>query len=245
MVAAVRFSPHLHGLMTDTPPAPPQVTRREPAINAPWSVVALIGLLIVAHLARIVTGGAVDRFALTSADLTAGRLAGLVTYQFVHGGWTHVLMNAAFVLAFGAPVGRFLGGSARGGAAFFIFFLACGIGAAAAYAGLAGLLGGLGRAGDQWALVGASGSASGLMGAAARLMEGKGRLGAMTGRIVTGMALGWIAMNALLGLSGLTPGAAGVPVAWEAHIFGFFCGLILIGPAARVAGVGGDHALAR
>src|SRR5665213_561326 len=120
----------------------------------------------------------------------------------------------------------------RGAASFVAFFLVCGVIAALAYAGLLGLT----DPGGGWALVGASGAASGLFGAAARLIEGRGRLGSIVGRTVVGMSLAWVAVNAVLGLSGLTPGAAGLPVAWEAHIFGYFAGLILIGPVARAAG---------
>lgn len=221
-----------------------RVAPGEPAINAPWSVAALIVVLIGAHAARVFTGGDVDRFALTSSDLASGRFAGLITYQLVHGSWAHVLMNSAFVLAFGAPVARFLGGGARGSLAFFLYFVACGMAAAAAYAGLETLMASAGRGGGGWALVGASGAASGLMGAAARLIEGRGRLGSMTGRTVTGMTLSWIAVNAVLGVSGLTPGTAGAPVAWEAHIFGYFCGLLLIGPVGWLAGAKGDHEIA-
>ena len=216
----------------------------EPAINAPWTVATLIAVLIGAHAARVFTGGDVDRFALTSGDLAAGRLGGLISYQLVHGSWAHVLMNSAFVLAFGAPVARFLGGGARGATTFFLFFLACGVAAASAYGGQQTVMASFGRGGGGWALVGASGAASGLMGAAVRLIEGHGRLGSIVGRTVTGMTLSWIAVNAVLGLSGLTPGTAGAPVAWEAHIFGYFCGLLLIGPAGWMAGVKGDHAIA-
>jgi membrane associated rhomboid family serine protease len=92
--------------------------------------------------------------------------------------------------------------------------------------------------------VGASGAASGLMGAAVRLIEGKGRLGPPFGRTVVGMSLSWIAVNLVLGVSGLTPGAGGAPVAWEAHIFGYFCGLFVIGPFGQLAGLKRDHAIA-
>jgi membrane associated rhomboid family serine protease len=215
----------------------------EPAINAPWTVAVLIVLLVGAHAARVFSGGDIDRFALTSSELAAGRLSGLITYQFVHGSWPHVLMNSAFVLAFGAPVARFVGRTTRGSVAFFLFFITCGVAAAAAYAGLEAILAVV-RPGPGWALVGASGAASGLMGAAARLIEGKGRLGSLTGRTVIAMTFSWIAINAVLGLTGLTPGAAGAPVAWEAHIFGYFCGLLLIGPFGWLAGAKGDHEIA-
>jgi membrane associated rhomboid family serine protease len=60
----------------------------------------------------------------------------------------------------------------------------------------------------------------------------------MTGRTVVGMTIGWILVNAVLGLTGLTPGTAGAPVAWEAHIFGYLAGLLTIGLFGRLAG---DH----
>jgi membrane associated rhomboid family serine protease len=219
-------------------------TAYEPAINAPWIVAALIGVLIGAHALRMVAGGDADQFALTSSDLAAGRFGGLVTYQFVHGSWAHVLMNSAFVLAFGAPVARFLGGGVRGTVAFVGFFLVCGAVAAVAYSASGALQALAGVAPGPWALVGASGAASGLMGAAARLIEGRGRLGPIFGRTVVGMSLSWIAVNLVLGVSGLTPGAAGAPVAWQAHIFGYFCGLFVIGPFRHLAGVKHDHAIA-
>lgn len=214
---------------------------REPALNLPWPVAGLIGALVLAHAGRLALGVDGDRFAFTSADLPQGRLEALLTYQFVHGSWTHLVMNSAAILAFGAPVARYLGRGARGGLMFLAFFLSSGAVAAIAYAAMAEILGVDVPAGQAWALVGASGSASGLMGAAARLIEGRGRLGPLSGRTVWGMTVGWTAVNVVLGASGLTPGAAGVPVAWQAHIFGFLAGLLLIWPIGWAAGAGSDH----
>jgi hypothetical protein len=53
---------------------------------------------------------------------------------------------------------------------------------------------------------------------------------------VIGMTIVWCLANAVLGLSGLTPGAAGLPVAWEAHIIGYAAGLLLITPFAWLSG---------
>jgi len=205
---------------------------REPMFNAPRIVLLLVVALIAAHAWREMAHAGVERFALTEADLPAGRWSALVTHMFVHGGWAHVLTNAAFTLAFGAPVARFLGAGPRGAATFAAFFLVCGVAAALAYVALLTLIQPLGG----WALVGASGAASGLMGAAARLIEGRGALGSALGRTVIAMTLAWIGLNTVLGLSGLTPGAAGAPVAWQAHIFGYFAGLALIGLFGRIAG---------
>ena len=204
---------------------------REPMFNVPWPVLALIAALIATHVWREMAQAGVASFALTEPDFRAGRWWPLISYMFVHASWVHLLMNGAFTLAFGAPVARFLGGGARGAAAFFAFFLTCGVIAALAYAGVLSL-----SEAAPWALVGASGAASGLMGAAVRLIEGRGALGPVRGRTVAAMTFGWIALNAVLGLSGLTPGAGGAPVAWEAHIFGYLAGLALIGLFARAAG---------
>jgi len=209
----------------------------EPFIKLPWPVVWLIATLVAAHAARIWLRADPENFALTASDLATGRWSGLVTHLFIHASWAHVLMNSVFILAFGAPVARFLRPTAFGALAFWSFFLACGILAGGGFAALAMALAKVGLASPDWALVGASGAASGLMGAAARLIEGRGRPGPLGGRTVVGMSIAWILVNVVLGVTGLTPGTAGAPVAWEAHIIGFFAGLLLISPFARLAGV--------
>jgi len=219
--------------MSNSAEAPP--ARSEPAFRAPWPVILLIAVLIGTHALRTWLGVDPDAFALTGPDLAAGRWTGLVTHLFVHASWVHVLMNSVFILAFGAPVSRFLRTDALGALAFWLFFLACGVVAGAGYAGVASGLARMGAGSNDFALVGASGAASGLMGAAARLIEGRGRLGPLTGRTVVAMSVAWILINAVLGLTGLTPGTAGAPVAWEAHIIGFFAGLLLISPVAWAA----------
>ncbi len=217
----------------------------EPFLNVPWIVLLLIAVLIGAHAARV--GLRIDAapFCLTSEDLNAGRWMGLVSYMFVHQNWAHVIMNSVFILAFGAPVARYLGEDARGVLLFLAFFLLCGALAGLAFGGLELGLAAVGLGDPAWAALGASGAASGLMGAAARLIEGRGRLGSMTGRTVVGMTIGWILVNAVLGLTGLTPGSAGAPVAWEAHIFGYLAGLLLIGIVGRLADVDDERAFTK
>src|SRR5258708_6170570 len=111
-------------------------SRREPAFNAPWTILALIAVLLAVHGCRLALGVGLGRFALTSEDLDQGRWTPLISHLFVHASWAHVLMNCAFALAFGAPVARFLGAGGRGALAFFAFFLLCGLLAALGYAGL-------------------------------------------------------------------------------------------------------------
>jgi membrane associated rhomboid family serine protease len=53
---------------------------------------------------------------------------------------------------------------------------------------------------------------------------------------VLGMAAAWTIANVILGVTGLTPGAAGLQVAWQAHLAGYLAGVLLIGPFARLSG---------
>jgi membrane associated rhomboid family serine protease len=207
----------------------PLSIRREPMVDVPLAVAALVALLIALHAWRVLAHADAAPLALTADDLARGNLAPLVTHIFTHGGWAHVLMNSAFCLIFGVPVRRFLGPGARGTFLFLLFFLVTGIAAALGYAAL--------YPHGRWMLVGASGAASGLFGGASRLFEGRGVLSRIVSRPVITMTLGWVFVNVVLGVSGLTPGAAGVVVAWQAHILGFVAGVLLIGPFAWAAGV--------
>ena len=200
--------------------------------NAPWTIVVLcVGLIaLYAVQSFTMTDATFNALALTPAQLAAGHWQVLVTSLFLHGGWPHVLMNAVAALAFGPPVARLFGLGPRGALAFLLFYLVCGI------------VGGLGFVladmNDKVGVVGASGAISGLLGAASRIIQGHGRIGPIFGQTVIGMAIAWAIVNVVLGVSGLTPGAMGMPVAWQAHLAGYAAGVVLIGPFARLAGRG-------
>lgn len=204
----------------------------EPIVNAPWPVVTLtVGIVVLYFIqARFPLAQVVDAFAFSPALMLHGHPERLFTSMFVHGNWAHALMNAAFILAFGAPVARFFGPRLTGVIGFFLFYLACGIVAGLGFAAL--------HWGQDAGLVGASGAASGLMGAAARLIGGQGRLGPLGSRAVLSMGLAWVVVNAIMALApgALVPGADGAQIGWEAHIAGFAAGLLLIGPFGRLAG---------
>ncbi|PZQ53875.1 MAG: rhomboid family intramembrane serine protease [Phenylobacterium zucineum] len=201
----------------------------EPIVNAPWPVVAMCVAIVVLYALQRQFPFAEPALAFSPARLAKGDTAGLITSQFLHGNWAHALMNAAFVLAFGAPVARYFGRGFVGSLTFFAFYLACGVLAA------------LGFAATHWgvnvAMVGASGAASGLMGAAARLIGGQGRPGPMFSQAVTGMGGAWIVINLIMAVTGgaLIPGAGEAGVAWEAHLAGFAAGVLLIGPFGWMA----------
>ncbi len=203
---------------------------RQPFFNAPWPPLLITGVIV--GLYALQSLGPVEpvasRFGFSPAKLAAGDWLSLVTPLFVHGTWMHALLNAAFALALGAPVARFLGASASAVIGFFLFYFLCGVVANLGYAAL--------NAGDTTPLIGASGAVAGLMGAAARLIATRGeRLGPLTSPPVISMSVALLIVNLLLALFG-APGTGGAPIAWEAHLVGFAAGLLGIGVITRLFG---------
>lgn len=231
---AAHFEAPAHGRPGSPPPHGQPEYRRppaEPIFNAPWIAVLLTAVIVGGYAvqSRFPFESVALSYAFSPAQLDEGRWVGLFTSQFLHHGWAHALMNGAFALAFGAPVGRFLGDRVSGAALFVLFYLLCGVLSCLGYAAL--------HPGEQSALLGASGAVSGLMGGAARLIAGRGRIGPILSRPVLGMGAAWLAVNLLIGVIGssLVPGANGAAIAWEAHIAGFVAGVLLFGVFGRLA----------
>ncbi len=206
-------------------PPPP---RGEPAFNAPWPPLALTALLIALHALLSFTGaldGAAAAFGLVPSAVTSGRVWQLLTHMGVHGFWAHAIMNAVALLAFGAPLARYLGERGRGPLLFFGFFLLCGLTAAASYVLLHP------QSGEV--LIGASGAVAGLMGAASRLLGHPHVLSGLRDRQVVGLGLGWLALNLVFAVLGAIP-SLDLKIAWEAHLIGYAVGLLAIAPYARL-----------
>ncbi|MDO8801618.1 rhomboid family intramembrane serine protease [Phenylobacterium sp.] len=197
---------------------------REPIFNAPWPAVAMTVAIIGGFGLQsfLPPEQILPTYGFSPASLNDGRGITLITALFVHGGWAHALMNGAGALAFGTPVARYYGVKVTGALAFLLFYLACGA--------LANLGYGLVHAGDPHLLVGASGAVAGLMAAAARMIAGKGVPGPYLSPPVVGMTAAWVVVNLLIAVVGFAPGAGGMPVAWEAHLFGYAAGLVLVTP---------------
>lgn len=201
--------------------------RPEPIFNAPWPAVLATASIL---LSTLLLGGASDRtiydLALEPVRIWRGDVAGLVTSLIVHNGWLHACMNAAFALAFGAPVARLLGPGVRGGGLFVLFYIACGVLAGLGYAAI--------HPQSTNLVIGASGAVAGLMGAAGRLMDRPGELSGVLAPRVVSLGVAWLIINLVMAVFGGFPGMGTGPVAWEAHLFGFVAGVILIGPIARL-----------
>ncbi len=202
---------------------------RQPIFNAPWPAVAVTLVIVVGYFFQTLApqGLLLRAFAFSPAALGDGRWPTLFTAIFLHGSWAHALMNAGAALAFGTPVARYFGLGPRGVLVFVVFYLLCG--------GLASLGYGLSNPQSTALMVGASGAVSGLVGGATRLMGGHGRPGPFLHPTVISMSIGWIAVNLLLAVVGFAPGLGNAGVAWEAHIFGYVAGLLLVGLFGRAA----------
>ena len=194
----------------------------ERAINLPPAILWLIVINLAVQAVRLLLSEATDdalilQFGLVPAHYTTDTgaswlslIGAPIAYQFLHGGWIHVGVNMLSLAAFGAPVERTLGPRR-----FVLFYLAAGI--------VAGLVHVLFNSGSADPVVGASGAVSGVFGAVLMLMR---RSGGLTSLLpVAGV---WIALNIFFGITDLTPGAQGQPVAWIAHIAGFVFGLAAI-----------------
>ena len=161
----------------------------------------------------------------------------LLTYAFMHGSWTHVLLNSVWLVAFGPPVARRFGGPR-----FLAFFALTAIAGALSHWALYQM--------DFAPLIGASAADSGLMAAATRfIFEPGGPLGSPQGyslsageadplrpapplsqllrqRRPLGFIAIWMATNVIFGAGAQALGASDLPVAWVAHIGGFVAGLV-------------------
>jgi membrane associated rhomboid family serine protease len=207
-----------------------------PVFNAPTVVLVTLAALIAIHVGRDVVGEDLDQWVVLATAFIPARYAGEVlpggsiakvtsflTHAFLHGDFTHLAVNCGWMLAFGSIVAR------RIGAVRYLLLWAV-----AAIAGAALFLA------MNWALrvpmVGASGAISGLMGAANRFMFQS----SYTQSYAPAMPLGellrdrrarlmigsWVVLNMLFGLV-LGKFFSEGGIAWEAHLGGFFAGLLL------------------
>jgi membrane associated rhomboid family serine protease len=230
------------------------VTRRsEPIFNVPAVVIAVIAACVIVHLARVyvLSDDADDYFLATfafiparygSAAVLEGGLPGgwgadiwtFVTYAFIHGNVTHLLVNSVWLLPFGSALARRIG-SVR----FLAFFAVTAAAGAALHLAT--------NFGSVQVVIGASGAISGYMAASVRFAFQRGgpldllRAGDAAAYRVPSVPLAallrdrrivafigaWLGVNMLVGLGGLAMPGVDQAVAWQAHIGGFLAGLLL------------------
>jgi membrane associated rhomboid family serine protease len=215
--------------------------RSEPAFNLPMVVVALIALCSLVHLLRVYALspqqdlGLLLRTAFIPVrysgqfDLDIYAFTSTVTYSFLHGSVMHLAVNMVWLAAFGSPLAFRLGAPR-----FLLFWVFTAVSAALMHYVL--------HMNDHAPLVGASGAISGMMGAAARFgfrvdrrsdkPTFAGEMMPVTAvfksRAVVTFLTVWMVVNLITGVSGFVPGSDN-PIAWEAHVGGFFAGFFCVG----------------
>jgi membrane associated rhomboid family serine protease len=227
--------------------------QREPILNIPAVIVAILAVLALIHGVRewlltqdqdiwlVYAFGFVPARYDASVLINGGWPGGFgakiwtfVSYALLHGSWTHFGVNAVWLVAFGSPVAR------RFGATRFLALFAVTAAAGA-------LMHLVTNAGSQAPMIGASASISGAMAAAMRFVfQRGGPLGFMRAgddesyrvpalplagvlsdvRVLVFLAA-WFGMNLLFGLISMPLTGANEVVAWQAHIGGFLAGLLL------------------
>lgn len=173
------------------------------------------------------------RYSGAAAELPGSYLAcatSFVTYMIVHAGWVHLMVNLAWMVAFGSGVERRIGEKK-----FFVFSILCGIAGALTHLAL--------HFGEMAPVVGASAAISGQMAAALRVVFGDrsgGRFdftrsalpslgqSLMDPRMIMIVAI-WAGLNLVFGLGAVTMGGVEGEIAWEAHVGGFLFGLLFYG----------------
>jgi len=211
-----------------------QTSARQPILNAPAPISWLVGLCVAVHALRHFLPLEYEaRMLLELAFIPArygsaamweadpvGAILSPFGYTFLHGGWLHLLVNMAMLLAFGSAVARRMSTSW-----FLVLYFA---------AGLAGALVVYAMSPDSVApVLGASGAVSGMIGAVAML--GFWHHGHAPPprpfnrrRTVWSFVIAWLLINLLFGfLPGEAFGVAG-RIAWEAHLGGFVAGVVLM-----------------
>lgn len=224
----------------------------EPALNVPRSVMGAAALLVGVQAIRGLLPDELDltvllalafipaRYSGAALELPGGYLTAVtsfVTYMVVHAGWVHLLVNLLWMLAFGSAVaGR------MSSLAFLAFSTLCGI--AGAFTHL------LFHFGEMAPVVGASAAISGQMAGALRFFFRAERLPGQRKPDFAGAPLMtlpetfsdrrmlaflgfWVAVNAYFGLSSIRIAGEEGGIAWEAHIGGFLCGLLIFGAFDR------------
>lgn len=125
----------------------PAPTRREPLIT--YFLIGVNIIVFLLELMAINTEAFISQYGLVAADF---KISSLISFQFLHGGFFHLLSNMWFLKIFGDNVEDELGR-----AKFLIFYLFTGV--------IAGLSQLLFMGNSTVPMIGASGSVAGVMGA--------------------------------------------------------------------------------
>jgi membrane associated rhomboid family serine protease len=227
------------------------VSPREPILTLPGALTGYVALLAAIHLGRMLLPYDLDdtviamfgfipkRYDQTLLAMpfpggTGAKVWSFVTYSLLHANLSHIGFNVLWLLPFGSALARRFGA-----VRFFAFMAVTAIGGAAAHL--------LTHEHALAPMIGASASVSGAMAAAIRFAFVRGSFlsfnrgdadeaarvpalplpQALRDPRVIGFLAVWFDVNIIFGVGSIAIGADGASVAWQAHIGGFFAGLLL------------------
>lgn len=230
----------------------PQVNngKRQPIFTLPSVVLGLVGVIVAIHAVwtlvfdlqvqlQFTIWFAFIPIRIVAPNSFPGGFLPILwtpfTHALLHASWEHLLMNMAWLAIFGTPVAR-----RYGPVAFLVMFFVCALVGAAAFAAT--------TVPNLQVLVGASGGIAGLTGAAMRFVfqpvevarhPDTGEI-VVLGRRLAGLRellvnvrtrtfiLIWVVLNGMTPLFPLIFGGPDLPIAWQAHLGGFFTGLLMV-----------------
>lgn len=195
-----------------------------PMINLPPLTKILLGLIIAVHLIVTAIGfisEPTQEMIYAYGAFTPGSWSGavpfqwwtpftVVTFSFLHGGWLHLIANAVMLMAFGSGIEKWLGQKR-------MMIIFAGSSVIALLCQLAA------DPSSSASVVGISGGISGFFGALLIMMQQQRLLGNSKNSILPFIAL-WVVISIIFGYMGAPDGS---PIAWLAHIGGFFGGLLI------------------
>lgn len=195
----------------------------------------LAGSLIAARYASHFGMDAPAFEAFQFEDSAASLLSPFVSHVFFHASPAHLGFNCIWLLIFGTTVARRLGANRPlfsidgfyGASLFLSFFLLGGV--------AAGLVFVLMNLDVMIPLIGASGAIAALMGGSARFVFRRpltgdiysAPLAPLRDRSVIGFSFAWVLINAMFAVFSTAFVPEGVSIAWEAHLGGYFFGLLV------------------
>jgi membrane associated rhomboid family serine protease len=162
-------------------------------------MIGILGAFSPPYFLSVIMGeGNVLGFILLLSPISSG---------FLHGDLLHLVINMAFLLAFGTAIERRLGR-----VRFLGLYFACMLAGAGASMGLFFITL------EQTFMVGASGAISGLFGAVLRMTMA---------RAYVAIAV-FVGLNVIIGYTGMPSMGEVRAIAWEAHIGGLIAGFLLM-----------------
>ena len=222
---------------------------RQPVFLLPGIVAVIGGLLLAIHFAAtLLDPRLAQQLTLWFGYIPLRIVAGFenppdwvpllwtpFTHALLHANWEHVLINTAWFAIFATPVARrygarptlviFLVSAAAGALAFTITSLYDGTFLVGASGGVAGLTGAAVRFIFQPVVVATDPETGERIALGRRLASMSELLANPRSRFFT---LVWVILNAAVPLLPAFTGGGTIAVAWQAHLGGFFAGLLLV-----------------